>query len=158
MQSLSYLAFAAGYRRISFVLIEDGLLATWHTSNIAAKSPDTAREFANEFINLFQPNVIVMEKLETTKRKGRNARLLLQEIYGQAEKAEGHFLSLKREKAFRNRQAEAEHLASLFPEVANKVPRRDYCKNEPHHMVLFEALALAHQAIRGGPTLLARHM
>jgi len=158
MKSLSYLAFAAGYRRISFVLIEDGLLATWHTSNIAAKNPKAARDFACEFINLFQPTVIVMEKLETTKRKGRNARQLLEEIQQQADQADAHFLTLEREKTFRNRQAEAAYLASLFPEVADKVPRRDYCENEPHHMVLFEALALAQQAIRGGPTLLARNM
>ena len=111
------------------------MLATWHTSNIAARSPKTAREFANEFINLCQPSVIVMEELGSTKRKGKNARMLLREVHQQAEQAEGHFMTLRREKEFRNRQAEAEHLASLYPELADKVPRRDYCENEPQHMV-----------------------
>lgn len=158
MQNLSYLAFAAGYRRISFVLIEHGQLATWHTSCVAAKSTEAAREFTREFIEVFSPDVIVMEKLETAGRKGAKAKALLQVIRDEAEKANAQFLPLKRKNEFRTRQAEASNLVNLFPELADKVPHREYCDNEPHHMVLFEALALAHQAVRGGPMLLARQM
>ena len=99
-----------------------------------------------------------MEKLETARRKGAKAKALLAVIHDQAEKANAHFVPLKRENQFRTREAEASHLAILFPDLADKVPHREHCDNEPHHMVLFEALALAHQALRGGPMLLAQQM
>lgn len=158
MPGLSYLAFAAGYRRVSFVLIENGNLATWHTSCLAAKSSATARAFANEFIDLFRPDVIVLEYEETAKRKSEKTRALLEAFRNEAERASARLVRLERVREFRTRQAEAEHLAKLYPEFADMVPRRGYCENEPHHAVLFEALALAHHAVRGGAMLLASKM
>ena len=38
----------------------------------------------------------------------------------------------------------------LYPELADKAPRREPLDREPYHSVLFEALALADQAINEG--------
>lgn len=65
---------------------------------------------------------------------------------------------MEREKLFRTRYDEAKYLISYYPEFADKLPQRGLCDREPHQMVLFEALALAHQAMQGGASLLARKM
>lgn len=158
MRGLSYLAFAAGYRRVSFVCIEDGQLATWHTSKRAARDPDEAASFAREFIDLLLPNVIVMEDIAAGTRKGLKTQELLAAIRQEAERSEAQLMPLSREKLFRTRHDEAAYLVKHHPELADKVPVRSFCDREPHHMVLFEALALGHQAAQGGAMLVASKM
>ena len=158
MRGLSYLAFAAGYRRVSFVFIEDGQLATWHTSKRAARNPAEAADFAREFIDLLLPKVVVMEDFAAGTRKGDQAQALLQAIRDEAEKSDAQLLSLSREKLFRTRYDEAVYLVKYHPELEDKVQERSFCDREPHHVVLFEALALAHQAAQGGAMLLASKM
>lgn len=158
MRELSYLAFAAGYRRISFVLIERGQLATWHTSCVAARDPEKAAQFAQEFIDLLDPNVVVIEDIAAGTRKGTKATALINRIRNEAEQSRVHLVAVKREKLFCTRHAEALYLAEHYPDLADKMPKRGYAKREPHHMVLFEALALAHQAAQGGALFLATKM
>lgn len=158
MRGLSFLAFAAGYRRVSFVFIEDGHLATWHTSTRAAWDPDEAASFAREFIDLLLPTFIVMEDLSAGTRKGAQAQGMLKAIRNEAEQSKAQLLQLNRAKLFRTRHDEAAYLAKHYPELADKVPERSFCDREPYHMVLFEALALAHQAMQGGALLVASKM
>lgn len=158
MRELSYLAFAAGYRRISFVFIEGGQLATWHTSCVAARDAAQASEFAKDFIDLLDPNVIVIENIEAGTRKGTKAMALIDAIRKEAEQSRSHLVAVVREKLFRTRYAEAVYLVKHYPDLADKVPQRGHAEREPHHMVLFEALALAHQAAQGGAMLLAAKM
>jgi len=158
MPGLSYLAFAAGYRRVSFVFIENGQLATWHTSKRAACTKEEAASFAQEFIELLVPNVIVLEDLGSETRKGANAQASLKAIREQAEQSKAQILLLEREKLFRTRYHEAAYLVRKHPEFEDKMPERTFCEREPHHMVLFEALALGHQASEGGAILLAQKM
>ena len=80
MQGLSYLAFAAGYRRISFVFVEYGQLATWHTSCVAARDAGNAAQFAQDFIDLLDPNVIIIEDIAAGTRKGPIAKALIEAI------------------------------------------------------------------------------
>lgn len=158
MRALSYLAFAAGYRRISFVLIEDGQLATWHTSCVAARDATQAAEFAQDFIDLLDPNVVVIEDIASGTRKGTKATALIDAIRKEAEQSRAQLVAVMREKLFRTRHAEALYLVKHYPELADKIPRRGHAEREPHHMVLFEALALAHQASQGGAMLIAAKM
>ncbi len=158
MRGLSFLAFAAGYRRVSFVFIEDGQLATWQTSKRAALSPEEAASFAREFIDLLLPTFIVMEDTSGGTRKGAQAQAALGAIKEEAEKSNAQLIPMKREKLFRTRFDEARYLAGKHPEFESKVPSRSFQDREPHHMVLFEALALGHQAAQGGATFLASKM
>lgn len=158
MPGLSYLAFAAGYRRVSFVLIENGQLATWHTSCKAARNADEAASFAHEFIDLLNPHVIVVEDVTRGTRKGAVAKTLIEAIRKEAEQSQAQMLALEREMLFRSRHAEAVCLVQHYPELADKVPKRRFFEREPYHMVLFEALALADQAVRGSTLLLASKM
>ena len=158
MPGLSYLAFAAGYRRVSLVLLENGKLATWQTSCKAARSPEDAALFAKDFIHLLSPHVVVMEDMASGTRKGATAQALLGAIREKADQSNAQVVALKREKLFRNRQAEADYLVKHYPDLADKVPRRRYFDREPHHSVLFEALALGDQALRGSALLLASKM
>lgn len=158
MRGLSYLAFAAGYRRVSFVLIEDGQLATWHTSKRAASDPEEAATFAQEFIELLLPNAIILEDITKGTRKGKIARSLIAAMSEQAEQANAQIVMISREKLFRTRYDEARYLIRHYPEFEEKLPKRSFWDREPHQMVLFEALALAHHAMQGGALLLARKM
>jgi hypothetical protein len=158
MRELSYLAFAAGYRRVSFVLIENDQLATWHTSRNAAKTPEEAAHFARDFIDLLEPHIVVMEDVEAGTRKGATALAALDAIAKEARQSRARLVTLKRERLFRTRHAEACHLAQHYPDLADKVAERRYHDHEPYHSVLFEALALADQAKRGSALLLAQKM
>lgn len=158
MPGLSYLAFAAGYRRISFVFIENGELATWHTSCIAARDATRATQLAREFIELLAPNVIVIEDIRTGTRKGRKAREALEAIRAEAERSRAQLLPIERERLFRTRHDEAAYLVRHYPELTDKVPSRRFHEREPHQMVLFEALALGHQALQGSTMLIASKM
>ena len=103
MRGVSYLAFAAGYRRVSFVFVEDGQLATWQTSKQAARTPELAASFAQEFIELLVPTVIVMEDLENATRKGETARELIAAMQEKARGAKCPLIVLAKEKLFRTR-------------------------------------------------------
>lgn len=107
MRGVSYLAFAAGYRRVSFVFVEDGQLATWQTSKRAARTPELAASFAQEFIELLVPTVVVMETLGPESRKGDTARALIDAMLSKADQAECRLITLSREKLFRTRYDEA---------------------------------------------------
>ncbi len=158
MRQISYLAFAVGYRRISFVLIENEELATWQTSCKAARDVVSAARFTAEFIELLRPNVVVMEDFETGTRKGKQALGVLRAI---AAILPGHgvqVIKLSREHLHQTRYDEAASLAVRYPELADKVPSRKFFEKEPHHTVLFEAAALAHSAVEGGAMLLASEM
>ncbi|WP_442625212.1 hypothetical protein [Parasphingopyxis sp.] len=143
---------------MSFVFIEHGHLATWQTSCEAANAPADAACFAREFITLLIPNVVVIEDVPAKTQKSANTRALLEAIRVEAERGDVRLLSIERERPFRNREAEATYLAKQYPELADKVPKRRFFENEPHHSVLFEALALADQAVRGSSLLLASKM
>ena len=158
MRGLSFLAFAAGYRRVSFVFIEDGQLATWQTSKRAALNPEEAASFAREFIDLLLPTFIVMEDTAAGTRKGERTQALLKAIMDEAAQSNAQLLPMKREKIFRTRFDEARYLAEKHPEFEGKVPSRTFRDREPHQMVLFEALALGHQAAQGGAMFLASKM
>ena len=100
MRGLSFLAFAAGYRRVSFVFIEDGQLATWQTSKRAALNPEEAASFAREFIDLLLPTFIVMEDTTAETRKGARTQALLKVIKDEAARSPARLLPMKREKLF----------------------------------------------------------
>jgi len=158
MQKVSYLAFAAGYRRISFVLIENGQLATWQTSCKAARKASSAARFAAEFIELLRPHIVVIEDFEAGTRKGKNALALLRAIEAILPGHEVQVIKLSREHLHQTRYDEAASLARHYPELRDKVPTRKFFEKEPHHTVLFEAAALAHEALEGGALMLARKM
>jgi hypothetical protein len=158
MRELSYLAFAAGYRRVSIALIENGQLATWHTSCKAAGDPEEAGLFAREFIDLLAPHVVVIEDIAAGTRKGATAQALLKAIREEADRSKAQVVALKRERLFRSRHAEAVYLVKHYPELCEKVRKRRHFDREPYHSVLFEALALADQALRGSALLLASKM
>ncbi len=158
MRAVSYLAFAVGYRRISFVLIENEQLATWQTSCKAARDVVSAVRFAAEFIELLRPNVVVMEDFEAGTRKGKKALVLLHAIAAILPGHDVQVIKLSREHLHQTRYDEAASLALKYPELREKVPTRKFFEKEPHHTVLFEAAALARQAVEGGAMLLAQEM
>ena len=158
MKSFSYLAFAVGYRRVSLVLLQHGKLATWQTSCKAAEGVAETRAFAEEAMELLQPQVVVFEDIRSGTRKGKQSQRLMTAISEVAQNSAAHSVAIKRERLFRCRYAEAAHLAKCYPDLADKTPSRRFFDKEPHHVVLFEALALADQAVRGSSELLAANM
>ena len=158
MEKIKYLAFAVGYRRVSLVLLQNGRLVTWQTSCKAASNDRQVTRLVNDALNTLVPHVIVFEKIGDGSRKGKNATARLKVIAELADSYPAQVLCLERERLFASRFQEAEHLASRYPELADKVPYRRFFDREPHHVVLFEALALADQAMHGSSRLLASNM
>ena len=158
MIELRYLAFAVGYRRISLVLLEHGRLVTWQTSCKAASSNKAANDFVQEALAILRPHVIVFQELNSECRKGKQAKARLSVIADAVRTHPAQTLKLTPCRNFPSRFQEAAHLATLYPEIADKVPIRRFFDREPHHAVLFEALALADRAMNGSSQLLASQM
>lgn len=140
------------------MLLEHGSLVTWQTSCKAASNDKAANEFVQEALAILRPHVIVFEDLCSECRKGKQAKARLNVIAEAARTHPAQTLKLTPHREFASRFQEAAHLATLYPEVADKVPVRRFFDREPHHAVLFEALALADRAMHGSSHLLASQM
>ena len=140
------------------MLLQHGKLATWQTSCKAAASVSETKAFVHEALELLRPHVIVFEDIKAGTRKGKQSQRLMTAIAKVAGNSTAHSVAIKRERLFRCRYAEASHLAKCYPDLADKTPTRRFFDKEPHHVVLFEALALADQAVRGSSELLAANM
>ena len=159
MEGLSYLAFAAAYRRVGVIYVDGGEILYWKMSTKAAKSAILAAEFARSLIDEFSPNVVITEQLAYAQRKGKHTKLIIQSIATTAKGAAVLDMEVARENQYKNKYEEADALIERYPILAPLRPKvRKYYDNEPRSTVLFEALSLAESVKRGPTTQLATAM
>jgi len=152
MDGLSYLAFAAAYRRVGVIYVDDGEILYWKMSTKAAQSATLAAAFASSLIDEFSPNVVITEQLAHAQRKGKHTKLIIQSIATAAKEAAVLDMEVARENSYKNKYEEADALIDLYPIMASLRPKvRKYFDNEPRSTVLFEALSLA-ESVKRGPT------
>jgi len=160
MAPLKMLSLAFTAKRMGYVFLNEAQLIEWRVSEKATRSPHDAAGTAQELINLFQPEVVVTEKIAVAScRKGTNARSLIAATQRLA--AENYVLdiSVERTQDHANKYAEALFLAARYPELMPWVPqKRQAWQTEPHRMVMFEALSLAHSVLEQPATKLAAAM
>lgn len=152
MEGLSYLAFAAAYRRVGVIYLLGDEVLYWHMSTKAWENVEQAAKFARQLIEEFSPNVVITENLAHAVRKGRQTKRIIQSIADEAKKAAVLDMEVARDNPYKNKYEEADALIERYPILRPLRPKvRRYFDNEPRSTVLFEALSLA-ESVRFGPT------
>ncbi len=159
MNGLSYLAFAAAYRRVGVIYMDGGEVLYWAMSTKASRSDKYAAAFAKSLIDEFKPNVVITEKLAYALRKGNHTKHIIEAIATAAGNAPVLDMEVARANPHKNKYEEADALIDRYPVLAPLRPKvRRYFDNEPRSTVLFEALSLAESVRRGPTTQLAAAM
>ncbi len=159
MAALRLLALATATGRVGAVCLSGGQLKDWQVSNKAARSPELAAEQLEIWIDRLTPDVVVTEAPEGAARKGDKTKALTAAMAQVAAARDLLDVAVARPRDYPNKYDEAEALALRHPEIrAWLPPKRRFFDNEPRNTVLFEALALAEEVMRGGPEALARAM
>lgn len=148
MKRLRVLAIAAATGRVGHALLIGGRLLDWGLSRKASKSPELAAEHAEKLIADLKPDVVVTEDIPKSSVKGSRTRVLIEAMAGVAANANLLDVRFTHIQEYANKYEEAAHLATRFPEIASWVPKkRRLWDPEPRATVLFEALALAVNAV-----------
>lgn len=159
MTPLSFLGLAVGYRKIGVVFIRHGRLKHWQIAKVAYLDLDKLSILVTTLIKVHRPSVVVIEDIEVNTRKGEGTRQRIAAIGTLAREHSVLVMRVARRQQFANKYEEARHLAERYrdlkPWVSEKVP---IWQNEPRRMILFEALALADQAMRSSTEDLAAIM
>ena len=160
MASLSVLAIAVASRKVGYVYLSGGTLQDWGIALKATRSNSDLVGYAQELISELKPDVVVTEKRTTGCRKGQRTKALIRAIAELASHNPVLDVSVPRPRGFPSKYEEAQALAAEYPEIAGYLPKhkRRIFDFEPRGMVLFEALALANEVIKGPPTRLAAAM
>lgn len=161
MASLSVLAIAVASGKAGYVFLSNGKIQDWGITVQAVRSGNELVGFVQGLINELRPDVVVTENCTVpTCRKGGNTRKLIQAVAGLASHNGVLDVSVARPRTFQSKYEEAVTLAAEHPEIAGYLPshKRRIFDFEPRGMVLFEALALANEVMKGPPTRLAAAM
>ena len=157
MAALNVLSIAVASGKVGYVFLSGGQLQDWGITQKAARSHSDLVGLAQELMTKLRPDVVVTEKLVTGCRKGRRTKALIRSLAELASHNGVLDVSVPRQHNYATKYEEAQDLAKSYPEVTGYLPdhpRRIY-EFEPRAMVLFEALSLAQQVIKGLPTDLA---
>jgi len=160
MAALSVLAIAVASSKVGYVFLHDDALQDWGITVKAAKSSSDLVELVQRLINELQPDVVVTEDCRVDCRKGKKTKMLIASVAELASHNTVLDVAVSRPRRFQSKYEEAEALAALYPEIAGYLPvrKRRIFDFEPRGMVLFEALALAEEVMKGPPTRLAAAM
>ncbi|MEJ8562323.1 hypothetical protein QTO30_14555 [Yoonia sp. GPGPB17] len=160
MAALSVLAIAVASGKVGYVYLSGGKLQDWGIALKATRSTSDLVGYVQELIFELKPDVVVTEKRTTGCRKGQRTKALIQAIAELASHNHVLDVSVQRPRSYPSKYEEAQALAVEYPEIAGYLPkqRRRIFDFEPRSMVLFEALALAQEVMKGPPTKLAAAM
>jgi LmbE family N-acetylglucosaminyl deacetylase len=141
------LAVAARTGRLGCIVVDDGDLVIWDTSEKGAGSPRRAAAKLRAWIAEYNPDVLVTENPDAAGRKHGQQVEILQTFLALGQELPLINLVVRRHRRFRNAYEEAADLASQFPDLALMVPKKPpIWGNEPYNLVLFEALVLMREA------------
>lgn len=151
MESLSFLGFAAAYRRVGVVYFADNDVQFCQMSRKAALDCRYTQSFAQQMIDTFSPDVIVTECFAKARHKGQHTKQVICVLGDVAERNPILNVAVERRQSYQNKYEEATALAKRYPALAAMTPTRRLYDNEPRSTVIFEALSLI-EAIRSNPT------
>ncbi len=148
MARLKVLAIAAATGRIGCVFLIGGKLKHWAMSVKASKSPEMAANQTTKWIDEFEPEVVITEKITKRSHKGKLTKQLIAAIAKVAENRYLNDIVIPRAQNFQNKYEEAKELANQYPDILPWLPKRPRIwESEPRNMIYFEALALALEVI-----------
>jgi hypothetical protein len=143
------LALSVMSGRIGYAVFDGETLKDWSISRKAARSEEHLRDVLHRWLDDLAPNAVVTEELTPrSKKRGRSVRLLSAIRDCLAERGVLH-VRIVRDRPFKTKYVEAAHLVERFPALQPWQPvRTRFYDNEPHSVVIFEAVALALQVLR----------
>jgi len=138
------LAISAAVGKVGFVYLVDGELMDWGLSRKASKSVDNVFATATNWLIKYRPDLVVIEKVNGSGRKGVHTKSLTEALKAAALDRSVRVEALARPMTYPSKYHEARDLAVEFPQIEPWLPnhRRLY-DTEPDNIILFEALSLA---------------
>lgn len=125
----------------------DGQLMDWELSSSASKCTEKAASKAKTWIDLYDPDLIVTEKLTPHSRKRGQVIRNIAAIEDAIRSLNRNHTTVERIQRHSNKYDEIAALVKLYPVIANWAPpKRRIWEGEPKNTVLFEALSLVEQA------------
>ena len=141
------LAVAVRAGQVCYVLLIGGQLKAWQRSCNAALTNKLAAKAMTEWINEFDPDVIVLEKHQTATRKADTTQRIIRALYRAAKRSPAMISQVTRVQTYPNKFIEARALAERYPELKPSVPDKNRLwEREPRNLIYFEAMALAGQS------------
>ena len=138
------LSIAAATGKVGYVFLIDGEPYDWGVSPTASRSPKLAYQHVTEWIDYYQPQLLITERIGRHSRKKDVSRALVNAIWKAAQDAEIAWACVDRNQNYQNKYVEADALAARFPELKEWLPKtRRLWESEPRRIVLFEALSMA---------------
>lgn len=152
MERLSFIAFAAAYRRVGIVYVVGDDVRHWKISCSGGRDCDGARKLAQNMIDRWQPDVVVTERTISAVHKSPRTKAITAAIARVAEDKPMLNIAIERQNDFKNKYEEAAHLVGKHPQLAVLRPKpRRLFDPEPRSTVVFEALSLI-ESVKRGPT------
>jgi hypothetical protein len=142
------LSIAVSSGKIGCVYMVDGELCDWSLSKSASKSETAAVEKVSKWLDRYQPDNVITERLSLhTRKRGRTVRNInaIDELV--EERAKKHIRTIRLQR-FGNKYEEIGALAKRYPAIANWAPKkRKLWETEMPETVLFEALSIVKGAL-----------
>jgi len=114
----------------------------------AANSAQDALRFLDDWIREFKPHFIVTEDAYRAKRKASQVRTIIGALADFADTTKINNAAVARQQRYANKYEEAALLAKEFPKLERILPeKRRLWESEKREMIIFEAVALAKQAL-----------
>ena len=134
---------AASSGKVGFVLLVNGELCDWGLSIKASKSAELATKQLSKWLDRYQPDMVITEKLMDYSRKSPSNQQKIQALAQTANASGARTSQVERIQRYANKYEEIEALAERYPQIANWAPKgRKVWEAEPRNTVLFEALSL----------------
>lgn len=137
------MAIAVASNKIGYVFMMDGEVKDWGLSSTAAKSPEAAVAKVKYWLDFYQPNLLVTEKLSPHTRKSGRTICNVNIIADLADKSDCHHIQVERVQIYPSKYDEIDALATRYPALKSWKPeRRKPWQSEATNTIIFEALAL----------------
>ncbi len=146
LRNVSSLTIAVSSGKIGYVYLCEGELFDWGLSSIAARSPEAAKAKVGSWIQTYNPDLIVTEKLTLQTRKSGRTISNLRIIAKLSDTSKAHHVEVEKIQTYPNKFKEADELCRRYPVIEGWKPHaRKPWESEAKNTVIFEALALVDQ-------------
>ena len=143
-QNAKMLSVAVAAGKVGMVYMIDGELMDWEFSSKASHSIPQMQKKIEQWINYYQPDLLVTEKIDKHSRKAKPTRALIAQLIATSEQLKTRVVTVERYSTYANKYDEIKELAMQFPQVAELAPEQPpIWMPEPKTTIYFEALSMA---------------
>ena len=136
------IAIASG--KIGYVFLIDNMLMDWGLSVRASKTPGLAKCKAQEWIDFYRPDIVVVEKTAKYSRKSIRTHSLIEAVANLCTDRKQQFIAIERQQTYPNKYDEMDALCLQFPQISGWMPdKRQPWDAETNDAIYFEALSMA---------------